>query len=84
MEQDTKNVLISKKMSKIMNRKSFLFSILGVFALPAPEKTVKPLDMKDKHHFNIYLHELAHKIISGRNPENVATRWINFLSENSK
>ena len=62
MEQDTKNVLISKKMSKIMNRKSFLFSILGVFALPAPEKTVKPLDMKDKHHFNIYLHELAHKI----------------------
>jgi Mlc titration factor MtfA (ptsG expression regulator) len=35
---------------------------LGVFALPAPEKTVKPLDMKDKHNFNIYLHELAHKI----------------------
>jgi glycosyltransferase involved in cell wall biosynthesis len=28
--------------------------------------------------------ELAHRIISGRNPENVATRWINFLSENSK
>jgi hypothetical protein len=45
-----------------MNRKSFLFSILGVIALPKPEKTIKPLDMKDKHRFNIYLHELAHKL----------------------
>lgn len=28
--------------------------------------------------------ELAQKIISGRNPEIVATKWINFLSENSR
>jgi|APGre2960657404_1045060.scaffolds.fasta_scaffold173342_2 hypothetical protein len=44
-----------------MNRKSFLFSVLGVFTIPAPDKPTK-LDMKDKHNFNIYLHELAHKI----------------------
>jgi glycosyltransferase involved in cell wall biosynthesis len=28
--------------------------------------------------------EIAHKIVSGRNPENVATRWINFFRETSK
>jgi hypothetical protein len=27
--------------------------------------------------------ELAQKIISGRNPEIVATKWINYLSENA-
>ena len=62
MAMDTKNALILILLRKTMNRKSFLFSILGVIALPKPEKTIKPLDMKDKHHFNMYLHELAHKI----------------------
>jgi hypothetical protein len=44
-----------------MNRQSFLFSMLGLIAFPTQDKLTK-LDMKDKHNFNIYLHELAHKI----------------------
>jgi len=62
MVLDIKNAHTLRSLSSNMNRKSFLFSILGVIALPKSEKTIKPLDMKDKHHFNIYLHELAHKL----------------------
>jgi len=40
-----------------MNRKSFLFSMLGILVFPQSK-----LDMKDKHNFNIYLHEHTHKL----------------------
>jgi hypothetical protein len=61
MEKDTENVLILRNTSKTMNRQSFLFSMLGLIAFQTSDKPTK-LDMKDKHNFNIYLHELAHKI----------------------
>jgi len=45
-----------------MNRKSFLLFSLSLFTIQEPKTTIIPLDMKDKHKFHIYLHELAHKL----------------------
>lgn len=61
MAMDIKNALTSILSRKTMNRKTFLFSILGILAIPQPE-IKKSLDMKDKHNFIIYLHEYTHKV----------------------
>ena len=57
MVMDTKSALTLILLRKTMNRKSFLFSMLGILVFPQPK-----LDMKDKHNFNIYLHEHTHKL----------------------
>ena len=61
MVMDTKNALTLILLRKTMNRKSFLFSMLGILVFPQP-KINKSLDMKDKHNFIIYLHEYTHKV----------------------
>jgi len=62
MAQDTKNVHILRSLNIRMNRKSFLLLSMALFTAKEPISNTKPLDMKDKHNFHIYLHEMAHKL----------------------
>lgn len=69
MAQDTKNAHILRSLSINMDRKSFLLLSMALFITKEPISNTKPLDMKDKHNFHIYLHEFAHKLNQVRSNE---------------